>query len=451
MIQFPEDFIWGAACASYQCEGAWNEDGKGPSIWDDFCHEWNGRHIKNDDTGNIACDTYHRFREDIALMKAHSIKAYRFSISWTRIIPDGDGEVNELGLKYYDELVDELLRSGIEPMVTLYHWDLPSALQAKGGWQNREIADVFGRYARIIAQRFKGRVHKYMTINEPLCVCNNGYGIGVFAPGYKVGEDALVRIYHHICLAHSEAQRQIKAVDPAAQVGIVCCGRQTFPEKDTPENREAAYHAMFDLSQDWIGTYNIVPDSLIFRRYDASAPEVVQRFAATIPASDWALMETPDFLGINVYGGDKVDAQGKLVRFAPGYPVTGNKWRITPEVMHYGTVNIFRRYNLPIYITENGLSCNDIVYLDGQVHDPKRIDFLQRYLSSLYKAIEEGVPVKGYLHWSILDNFEWASGYDERFGLIYVDYVTQRRIPKDSIRWYKKLIESNGKCLNDVP
>ena len=447
MKQFPENFLWGVACASFQCEGAWDADGKGPNIWDDFCHELGGGHIKNGDTGDVACDSYHHFREDVALMRAHGVQAYRFSVSWARVIPDGDGAVNEAGLKFYDELIDELIKNGIEPLVTLYHWDLPSALQYKGGWLNRDIVAAFGRYAQILAERFRGRVHTYMTINEPQCVTMLGYGTGAHAPGWKLSEEALARIYHVLALSHSEAYRRIKAVDPEASVGCAPCGKLCYPKEDTTENIDAAYRASFDLREGWAFTHNIFLDSICLRRYDDTAPEAVRRFAATIPPEDWEKMEKPDFIGINVYNGTMVDEQGKMIPFGPGYPLTGTKWNVTPRVMHYGPLYIYRRYGLPIYITEDGQSCNDRVFLDGKVHDVERIDFLHRYLLELHKAIEDGVPVLGYMQWSFLDNFEWSEGYDERFGIIYVDYATLERIPKDSAAWYKTVIESNGKIL----
>ena len=448
MTRFPSDFIWGAACAAYQCEGAWNEDGKGPSIWDDFCHALGEPRVKNGDTGDTACDCYHRVEEDVALMKAHNLKAYRFSISWPRVIPDGDGEVNEAGLAYYDRLVDALLAAGIEPMPTLYHWDLPSALEARGGWRNRQIADWFARYAEIIARRFLGRVKRIMTINEAQCVVALGYGMGTLAPGLKLPDEELARIYHNVALAHSAAQRAIKAVSKDIQVGFVPCGEINFPQDDTPEACEAAYRATFALTHRWDFRFNIVLDSLMLHRYEDTAPAAVQKFAATIPASDWDLMEAPDFIGINIYNGTEVGLDGEPTPRAPGRPLTACKWPVTPRVMHYAPLFLYRRYGLPMYISENGLSCNDMIFLDGLVHDPKRIDFLHRYISELAKAIEEGAPVLGYLHWSFLDNFEWASGYDERFGLVYVDYPTQRRIPKDSAAWYAKVIETNGDCLN---
>ncbi len=448
MTRFPSDFIWGAACAAYQCEGAWNEDGKGPSIWDDFCHALGEPRVKNGDTGDIACDCYHRVEEDVALMKAHNLKAYRFSISWPRVIPDGDGEVNEAGLAYYDRLVDALLAAGIEPMPTLYHWDLPSALEARGGWRNRQIADWFARYAEIIARRFLGRVKRIMTINEAQCVVALGYGMGTLAPGLKLPDEELARIYHNVALAHSAAQRAIKAVSKDIRVGFVPCGEINFPQDDTPEAREAAYRATFALTHRWDFRFNIVLDSLMLHRYEDTAPAAVKKFAATIPASDWDLMEAPDFIGINIYNGTEVGLDGEPTPRAPGQPLTACKWPVTPRVMHYAPLFLYRRYGLPMFISENGLSCNDMIFLDGQVHDPKRIDFLHRYISELARAIEEGAPVLGYLHWSFLDNFEWASGYDERFGLVYVDYPTQRRIPKDSAAWYAKVIETNGACLN---
>lgn len=445
MSKFPSDFKWGVACASYQCEGAWNEDGKGPNIWDDYCHDISHQYIRNRDTGDVACDSYHRYKEDVALMKQHNVKVYRFSISWARVIPDGEGAVNEMGLQFYDNLVNELLSNGIEPWITLYHWDLPSALQDKGGWLNRDIVKIFGRYAGIIARRFQGRVKYYMTLNEPQCIAQCGYLEGNHAPGLQLSHEKVGLIYHNLSLAHSEAQRVIKAIIPDALVGVVPCGSLAYPEKDTPEGREAAYRASFDLSIGW--NFNIFLDDLILHKWDDTAHEGYKRFAATIDPADWNLMEKPDFLGLNIYQGFMVDEQGREVKRYPGFPLTAIKWGITPEVMHYGPMHIYRRYGLPMYITENGLSCNDKVYLDGKVHDADRIDFLHRYLLELSKCIQEGTPVNGYLQWSFLDNFEWGQGYDERFGIIYVDYRTMERIPKDSAAWYAQVIETNGDIL----
>ena len=452
MAHFPKDFIWGVACASFQCEGAWDEDGKGPSIWDDFCHEVGGNHIKNGDTGDVACDCYHRVDEDVALMKSLNVRAYRFSLSWPRIIPDGDGEVNPLGFKFYDELVDKLIANGIRPLVTLYHWDLPSALQRKGGWQNRDIVAAFERYARVVAEHFKGRVDGYMTLNEPQCAAMLGYGIGVHAPGLKLGDAEVARVFHHMTLAHSAAQRAIKAVDPKATVGVASCGALFYPRSDTPAGREAAYKATFDLSTgEWGMRFGIFLDSLVFKKYDDSINPAVRSFAESVPESDWALMETPDFIGMNIYNATPVDDDGHVVREPAGSPRTAMDWPVTPEALYYGPMNIHKRYGLPIWITEDGMANNDMLFPDGKVHDPQRTEFLRSYLLMLSRDIEEGVPVQAYLHWSFLDNFEWSEGYDKRFGIVYVDYATQRRVPKDSALWYANVIASNGESLDEVP
>lgn len=446
MSKFPSDFKWGVACASYQCEGAWNEDGKGPNIWDDYCHQLDKDNIKDRDTGDTACDSYHRFREDVALMKAHNVKVYRFSISWARVMPTGEGEVNEKGLQFYDDLVEELLANGIEPWITLYHWDLPSALQDKGGWLNRDLVKIFGAYTEVIAQRFKGRVKHFMTLNEPQCIAQCGYLNGNHAPGWQLGWEQTAKVYFNLCLAHSEAQRVLKRIcGDEVKVGAVPCGSLGYPVVDTPECREKAYEASWNLSHGW--NFNIFLDPLLLHKFDDSGNEAIKRFAATIDPADWDLMETPDFLGLNIYNGFAVDEQGEAVKRAPGAPVTACKWPVTPEVLRYGPQNIYRRYGLPMYITENGLSCNDKIYLDGKVHDLERIDFLNRYLLELSKGIADGTPVGGYLHWSFLDNFEWGQGYSERFGIIYVDYDTFERTPKDSAKWYAKVIETNGEIL----
>lgn len=334
-------------------------------------------------------------------------------------------------------------------MATLYHWGLPSALQLRGGWRNREIVAAFAHYADVIAQRFQGRVTKFITLNEPQCVAWLGYGTGEYAPGLKLGAEEVARVYHHLSLAHSAAQRAIKAAcGGGAQVGVASTGRLCYPERDAHPNREAAYRASFALSSsDWIFTHGAFLDPLCLRRCDDSAPEAVRRFVQGIAPADWRRMERPDFLGLNIYHGMAVDESGAPVEPYPGFPRTATKWRITPEVLHYGPLQIARRYGLPMYITENGISCNDFVHLDGKVHDPNRMDFLRRYLLELRRAITEGADVRGYFHWSFLDNFEWTQGCTERFGLIHVDYRTQKRTPKDSAAWYAQVIESNGARL----
>ncbi len=448
MNGFPKGFVWGAACASYQCEGAWDEDGKGRSIWDDYCHDAGRGHVRNDDTGDVACESYHRCAEDIALMKRIGLMAYRFSISWPRVLPEGTGRVNPAGLDYYDRLVDTLLENGIEPWVTLYHWDLPSALQEKGGWMNRATIDAFRDYSALLANRLNGRVKHFMTVNEPQCIVLLGHGNGTHAPGLKLTNGELIACFHHLALAHGAASQAIRENSASpVEIGTVPTGRLCYPEKDTPAGREAARKASFKLSdEDWMFTFNVAMDPIMFRRYPDDAPDFIREFAAAVPSSDWALMEKPDFLGVNIYNGKCVDEKGRRVRHA-GEPLTACKWPVSPEVMHFGMVNLYQRYGLPIVIAENGQSCNDRVFLDGRVHDPDRIDFLHRYLCALNKAMDEGVPVQGYFHWSLLDNFEWAQGYDDRFGLVYVDYPSQRRILKDSAEWYAEVIRTNGRIL----
>ena len=449
MSGFPKDFVWGAACAAFQCEGAWDADGKGPSIWDDFCHDKGKGHVLNDDTGDVACDTYHRYEKDVDLMREINLGVYRFSVSWPRVLPNGTGQVNEAGLAYYDRLIDALLKRGIEPWVTLYHWDLPSALQKKGGWLNRDTAVAFGEYAALLARRFNGRVKTYMTINEPACIVQLGYGSGTNAPGLRLSERDQAVCMQNLVLAHGFASKALRANSTLPlQIGAVPCGRLCYPLEDTPEGIDASYHATFKLlPNNWAFTFNSFLDSCIFHRYDDDAPDFLHEAIATVSQSDWDMVEKPDFIGVNVYHGNATDENGQFVKPYPGFPLTATKWSFTPEVMRYGPRHLYRRYGLPMYITENGQSCNDRIFLDGKVHDPDRIDYIHRYLLELKKGIEEGTPVRGYLHWSFLDNFEWALGYNERFGLVYVDYRTQERILKDSARWYAQVIKCNGSNL----
>lgn len=450
MNAFPKGFLWGAACAAYQCEGAWDADGKGRSIWDDFSHT--AGKVKNGDTGDTACDSYHRFGEDIALMKRFGIKAYRFSVSWPRILPEGTGRINEAGLAYYERLVDALLEAGIEPWATLYHWELPSALceNGKNGWLDRAAAEAFAEYAAVFARRMKGRVRHYMTINEPQCVTGLGYGNGGHAPGLRLPRAYQMTVLYHTILAHSFAAKKIREIDPAALVGTVTCGSLHYPKKPTPQAAEAAGRADCTIPKDdwgWVFNHTVYLDPILRGTWGGEAPAFLKEFEAALPAGEMASLEKPDFLGVNVYNGEATDENGAPVQKTPGFPLTACKWPVTPEVMRYGILSLYKRYGLPIYITENGQSCNDRVYLDGAVHDPDRIDYMHRYLIELKKGMEDGADVRGYFHWSLLDNFEWNSGYDERFGLVYVDFETFERIPKDSMNWYKKVISENGANL----
>lgn len=445
MNRFPENFIWGTAYASYQVEGAWNEDGKGPSIWDDFCHT--PGHVKDGDTGDVACDSYHRYEEDVALIKEMGAKVHRFSISWPRIFPNGTGDVNEKGLDFYGRFVDALLENGIEPWITLYHWDLPSALQAEGGWVNRKTVDAFVHYAETIGQFFDGRVRCYMPINEPQCITTLGYGNGEHAPGLMLSAEEVAQAMHHLTLAHSLASKALRAASSVPlTIGTVTCGRLCYPNAENEAAEQAAYESSFRLSDgcvhDWCFTHNVFLDRIFFPQAWEGAPDFLRRYWERVPQEDWAAMEKPDFVGLNVYNGSMTDASGQMVKLPAGYPHTAIGWPVSPEVMYYGPRHLYKRYGLPIIVTENGLSCKDWVHLDGQVHDPDRIDFLSCYLLQLRRSMESGVPIQGYLHWSLMDNFEWAEGYKDRFGLVYVDYATGKRILKDSARWYAQVMRN---------
>ena len=439
---FSKDFIWGAASSSYQIEGAWSADGKGRNIWDDFTHVKGN--IANDETGDISCDSYNKYPEDIEVISQMGLDAYRFSIAWARIFPLGSGEVNEKGLAYYDKLVDALLEKGIEPFVTLFHWDLPSALQEKGGWANRETAEAFSVYAKLIAKHFEGRVKNYFTLNEPQCTIGHGLINGIHAPGYKVEQSEALLCMHNILLAHGLAVSAMRAAVKDINIGIASTGRLCYPSSLTKENIESARASSFLVDDNtWYFSHTWVVDPIVLGRYPESESKTINEFILGVSKEDLEIISAPiDILGVNVYNGQEIDANGNRVKPPKGAPVTALKWPVTPKVMHMGLIYLQERYNLPVYITENGLSCNDKVYLDNSIHDNDRIDFLNRYLNELEKACQENPNFKGYFHWSLCDNFEWHSGYDERFGLIFMDYNTLERIPKDSALWYKEYISS---------
>lgn len=449
-MSFPKDFVWGAASSSYQIEGAWDEDGKGRSTWDDFCRVEEA--VRNGDTGDVACDSYHRYPEDVALLKALGANAYRFSVSWSRIFPEGAGTVNEKGLKYYDDLVDMLLDNGIEPYMTLYHWDLPSTLEKQGGWRSRGTAEAFENYASLMAKHFDGRVKNYITINEPQCFISQGYECGRFAPGLSLPIGEVDKCMHNVLLAHGLAVRALRdGSSVPVSISVVSTGRFCYPLEHTDSAENAAKQTMFSFpggNYSWMYTHHWLFDATVFGHYPENSPEHLLKYAESMSQSDWDIIAQPtDYLGVNIYHGNPTDLSGNVVPFYPGFPRTATKWAVTPEAMYYGPKFLYERYKMPMLIAENGLSCNDRVYLDGKVHDFERVDFLKRYLGQLKRACEEGLPVTGYLEWSLLDNFEWASGYDERFGIVYVDFLNGKRIPKDSFLWYAGIIRDNGENI----
>jgi len=450
-VSFPTGFVWGAGTSAYQIEGGIDKHGRGPSVWDAFCHT-PGK-IKHADTGDTACDHVARYRGDVALMKQLGLGAYRFSISWPRVMPEGAGAVSEAGLAFYDRLVDELLGAGITPHVTLFHWDYPLALYRRGGWLNPSSASWFAEYTRALVDRLSDRVSNWITINEPQVFIGHGHITGENAPGLRLPMEDITRIVHNVLRAHGLAARcirecaQTKPVIGWAPVGIV-----SSPMSDSPAEIEAARAKTFAIEQPGVWNNTWFNDPVLLGRYPDEVLRMVGQHLPTGWERDLEIMHQPvDFLGVNLYQGGRVTlGEGNVatpVRQEVGRARTAFGWNITPEVLYWGPRFFHERYKLPIIITENGLANLDWVHLDGKVHDPQRIDYTARHLQHLRRAIRDGVPVTGYFHWSLMDNFEWAEGYDQRFGLIYVDFQTQQRIPKESAKWYAEVIGTNGRNL----
>jgi beta-glucosidase len=447
---FPADFVWGAATAAYQVEGAALEDGKGPSIWDAFCERpgavWRGH------TGAVACDQYHRYREDVALMKGLGLQAYRFSVSWPRVVPQGTGPVNPRGLDFYDRLVDELLGAGVAPWLTLYHWDLPLALQRRGGWLNRDSAGWFADYVRIVAERLGDRVAGWMTVNEPQVFLAVGLLEGTHAPGLRLTFPDYLHGMHNVLRAHGLGVQALRAAVRAPRVGSALAVKHFFPATPSPRDLEAARTLAQCASGEDPWAFTGWLDPMILGRYPEDmlrgcARHLPAGFEADLPG----IAQPTDFIGINMYFGSAVragqDGQPEVVPEPVGNPLTAMEWNVTPSIAYYTPRFVHERYRLPIYITENGISVRDWVSLDGKVHDPARIDYLTRHLREVHRAISDGVQVAGYFQWSLLDNFEWGQGYRDRFGLVHVDFATQARTLKDSALFYRDLIRSRGARL----
>ena len=448
---FPKDFVWGAAAASYQIEGGAFEGGKGLSVWDMMCRTpgriWSGN------TGDAACDHYHRYEEDARLMGDIGLNAYRLSISWPRVLPDGIGQVNETGLVFYDRLIDVLLENGVQPWVTLFHWDFPYALYCRGGWLNRDSADWFAEYTAVIVERLSDRVFHWMTLNEPQCFIGLGHQTGEHAPGLKLGFADILLAIHHSLLAHGKAVQTIRAhAKRKPTIGAAPVGFVKIPASNDPETIEAARAGTFSITGKDCWNNAWFADPMILGEYPKDGMTLFKDEMPPIQPEDLATICQPlDFYGVNVYHGQTVRAS-KKGGYVPtpsddGHALTTMQWQITPDALYWGPRFLYERYKLPIVVTENGMANCDWIHLDGKVHDPQRIDFLSRYLQSYGRAIQEGVEAKGYFLWSIMDNFEWAYGYRQRFGIIYVDYPTQRRILKESAHWYRRVIQSNGAVL----
>ena len=445
-MSFPKDFVWGAAAASYQIEGAAREDGKGLSVWDMVC-----RHpgkIYSGHTGDVACDHYHRYKEDIALMKDIGLKAYRLSISWPRVMPDGTGKVNAKGLAFYDRLIDELLAAGIEPWVTVFHWDYPYELFCRGGWLNNDSPDWFAEYTKVVTDRLADRVRHWMTINEPQCFIGIGHYGGNHAPLLTLWFDEVLRAAHNTLLSHGKSVQVIRAARPDSLVGLASVGKVCVPATDSEADIAAARKATFAVNSKDAGTHTWWNDPIFLGQYPADGLELFAPHMPCVKDGDMKIISQPlDFFGVNMYGGSPVKAVGdkwEETKFAPGHPQTAFRWNLVPEAHYWGPKFLYERYKKPIIFTESGMSNVDWVHLDGKVHDPQRSDYIARHLQQFGRAIDDGVDGKGYFYWSILDNFEWAEGFKERFGMIFVDYPTGKRTVKDSGRFYGEVIKANG-------
>jgi beta-glucosidase len=441
--EFPRGFLWGSATASYQVEGAVNEDGRGPSIWDTFSHT-PGK-VVNDATGDVADDHYHRYKEDVQLMKSLGVKAYRFSVAWPRVFPQGAGTPNPKGLDFYNRLVDELLANDIQPFATLYHWDLPQALQDNGGgWESRDTSKAFGDYAGYVAERLSDRVKHFFTINEFGAFVELGYRIGIHAPGLKLPPGRFNQTRHHAVLGHGLAVQAIRAKSkPGTKVGLAENMTICVPLIETTQHIEAATRAARELNAPYM---TVIQEGKYTDAYLAAAN------APKFTPEDLKIISGPlDFVGINIYTPTYVRADSSPLGFTvvshpKSYPHMASSWlSIGPEALYWGPRHVAKIWNVKeIYITENGCSSSDVPAPDGIVYDSDRVMYLRNYLTQLQRATADGVPVKGYFLWSLMDNFEWADGYTNRFGLHYVDYATQKRTPKLSAAFYREVISRNS-------
>ncbi len=441
---FPSTFLWGVATAAYQIEGAAHEDGRGPSIWDAFAATPGKTY--HGDTGNVADDHYHRMQTDVELMAHLGLNAYRLSIAWPRILPEGRGTVNTHGLDFYDRLVDALLAKGIQPFVTLYHWDLPLALQQEGGWLKRDTAYAFADYAEVMARQLGDRVAGWITLNEPWCSAYLGHAAGLHAPGVQ-DKQAAMTVGHHLLLSHGLAVARLRMhLRPEAQVGITLNFTPVYPADDRPETiRDTALADAFNNR--WF------LDPVYRGRYPEHFFDDMGLKPPPVQDGDLAIISAPiDFLGVNNYSRHVVRGKAtpsiadeyQTVAPVPGACYTEMGWEVYPQGLGNLLVRLHQEYAIPaLFVTENGAAFADQLNSNDEVRDPRRVEYLRDYLHSAAQALEQGVPLRGYFVWSLLDNFEWADGYSKRFGIVYVDYTTQRRIIKESGRWYADLIASH--------
>ena len=451
---FDKNFVWGCASSAYQIEGGWNEGGRGLSVWDTFCHT-PGKIYENQ-TGDVACDFYHRYEEDIAIMHGLGIRAYRFSLSWPRILPEGTGKVNEEGIAFYNRVIDCLLKHGIEPYITLYHWDYPQALQDRGGWVNPESVNWFAEYAAVVSDAFSDRVTKFITLNEPQCFTGLAHLHEEHAPGIKLPTKDLFQMVHNVLKAHGAAVIALRShAKQPIEVGYAPTCGMVYPRTETPADIEACRKYLFTCPENmdnWTWNVPWFSDPVFLGKYPEDGLKKYADYLPEITDEDMALISQPlDFMGENIYNGIMLEAdengEPRYVDRDPGFPITGNDWPVTPECFRWGLKFLYERYKTPIYVTENGMCNRDVLSSDGKVHDPQRIEFLNRYILAMRKTMDEGADIRGYFQWTLTDNFEWSCGYRDKFGLVYVDFATQRRYLKDSAFWYAKVIATQGGCL----
>jgi beta-glucosidase len=436
---FPPDFLWGAATSAYQIEGATTEDGRGEGIWDRFCTVPGA--VRNGESGAIACDFFHRYPDDVRLMRELGLGAFRLSVSWPRILPEGRGRIEQRGLDFYDRLVDELLEAGIRPFVNLFHWDLPQRLEDEGGWPVRSTAEAFVELAEAVVGRLGDRVSDWSTHNEPWCAAWLGYGLGVHAPGRRSKADAVAAL-HHVLLSHGWAVDVIRRAAYEARVGIILDSWPAHPATDDPADVAAARD--IDTLRN-----RMVFDGALLGSYPDDALALLAPIEPPVRGGDMVALSPPlDWVGVNNYSrnlvrGNPAGGEPLFVR-APEGRLTEMGWEVYPDGLYEVLTRVHRDYAPgSIYVSENGAAFADVRGHDGRVRDPERIEYLAAYLDGVARAADEGVPVHGYFVWSLLDNFEWSLGYGPRFGLVYVDYATLERVPKESFSWYRGLLEAS--------
>lgn len=441
-MKYPSDFIFGAATSAYQCEGGWNADGKGLSVWDVFSQQ--PGNITDSQTGNVACESYFKTEEDVRLLKNLGVTNYRFSVSWSRVLPEGMGKINRAGIDYYKRLIESLGKAGIGADITLYHWDMPYALHLKGGLLNREFSDWFAEYAYVLAGELGGAA-SFSTFNEPQCIVGAGYGNGAFAPGLKMAEPDLVRIVHNLLLSHGKGVEAVRS-QSKAKIGFVSCRCGAYPVRRNEKAIDYAKKEYFS-ARDGIRSLTVYNDPVFLGRYPQEYVNEHPVLEDVIKADDMRIIAADvDFCGHNVYTGYPVDWNEEndspvVVQRDPGYRKNDCDWDVDENSLYWSVRFLAERYKKPVRIMENGTAVKDFVYLDGKVHDGDRIDYLARYLAQAERLINEKYPLEGYYHWSLLDNFEWQFGYTKRFGLVFCDYATGNRMPKDSYYWYKNYID----------